>query len=183
LEEDRKFPPSEEFRKKARIKSLQEYERIYNESIADPVAFWEKMAKAEMFWFSPWKKGFSWDKNEAIIKWFEGGKTNACVNCVDRHLDGPRKNKAAIIWQGEPEDDVRTLTYQQLHHEVCKFANVLKKLGVNKGDRISIYLPMIPELAISMLACTRIGAIHSIVFGGFSSEALKDRIEDSNARY
>jgi acetyl-CoA synthetase len=182
LEEDRKFPPSEEFRQKARVKSLQEYERIYNESIADPVAFWEKAAKEEMFWFSPWKKGFSWDKKEAVIKWFEGGKTNACYNCVDRHLDGPRKNKAAIIWQGEPEDDVRTLTYEQLHHEVCKFANVLKKLGVKKGDRISIYLPMIPELAISMLACVRIGAIHSIVFGGFSAEALKDRIEDSRCK-
>ncbi len=182
LEEDRKFPPSEEFRHKAKVKSLQDYERIYNESIADPVAFWEKMAKKEMFWYSPWKKAYSWDKKEAIIKWFEGGKTNACVNCVDRHLDGPHKNKAAIIWQGEPEDDVRTLTYQQLHHEVCKFANVLKKMGVKKGDRISIYLPMIPELAISMLACVRIGAIHSIVFGGFSSEALKDRIEDSQCK-
>ena len=182
LEEDRKFPPSEEFRQKARIKSLQEYERIYNESIADPVAFWEKMAKQEMFWFSPWKKGFSWDRKEAIIKWFEGGKTNACYNCIDRHLDGPRRNKAAIIWQGEPEDDARTLTYQELHQEVCKFANVLKKLGAKKGDRISIYLPMIPELAISMLACARIGAIHSIVFGGFSSEALRDRIEDSQCK-
>jgi acetyl-CoA synthetase len=182
LEEDRKFPPSEEFRQKARINSLQDYERIYNESISDPVGFWEKMAKQEMFWYSPWKKGFSWDKQTATIKWFEGGKTNACVNCVDRHLDGPRKNKAAIIWQGEPEDDVRTLTYQELHHEVCKFANVLRKLGVKKGDRISIYLPMIPELAISMLACVRIGAIHSIVFGGFSSEALKDRIEDSQCK-
>ena len=182
LEEDRKFPPSEEFRQKARVKSLQEYERVFKESIVDPVAFWEKVAKEEMFWFSPWKKAYSWDKKEAVIKWFEGGKTNACYNCVDRHLDGPRKNKAAIIWQGEPEDDVRTLTYQQLHHEVCKFANVLKKLGVKKGDRISIYLPMIPELAISMLACVRIGAIHSIVFGGFSSEALKDRIEDSQCK-
>ena len=182
MEEDRRFEPSPAFREKARMKSFEEYERMYKESIADPVKFWEKVARQEVFWFAPWKKAFSWDKDKVIIKWFEGGKLNVSYNCLDRHLDGPRKNKAAIIWQGEPEEDVRTLTYQQLHREVCRFANVLKKMGVNKGDRVSIYLPMIPELAVSMLACARIGAIHSIVFGGFSSESLRDRINDSECR-
>ena len=182
MEEERRFEPSPAFREKARIKSMHEYEKMYKESIEDPVKFWEGIAKKEIHWFSPWKTAFHWNKEEAIIKWFEGGKTNAAYNCLDRHVEGARKNKAAIIWQGEPEDEVRILTYQQLHREVCRFANVLKKYGVKKGDRISIYLPMIPELAISMLACARIGAIHSIVFGGFSSESLRDRIMDSECK-
>jgi acetyl-CoA synthetase len=125
---------------------------------------------------------FSWDKAEAKIKWFEGGKTNVAYNCLDRHVQGPRKNKAAIIWQGEKDEEVVTLTYQQLLNEVCKFANVLKSKGVQKGDRVSIYMPMIPELAIAMLAIARIGAVHSIVFGGFSSESLRDRINDSECK-
>ena len=182
MDEDRRFEPSPAFREKARVKSMEEYLRIYRESIADPVKFWEKVAHEEIFWFSPWKRGFFWDKDKVIIRWFEGAKLNVAYNCLDRHLQGARKNKAAIIWQGEPEDDVRTLTYQELHREVSRFANVLKKMGVKKGDRVSIYLPMIPELAISMLACARIGAVHSIVFGGFSSESLRDRINDSECK-
>ncbi|HVO77455.1 MAG TPA: AMP-binding protein, partial [Methanomassiliicoccales archaeon] len=182
MEEERRFEPSPEFSAKARVKSFAEYEALYKESIADPEAFWEKMAKQELTWFSPWRKTFSWDKQNVVIKWFEGGKINVAYNCLDRHLDGPRKNKAAIIWQGEPEEDVRTFTYQELHREVCRFANVLLKQGVKKGDRVSIYLPMIPELAIAMLACARIGAIHSIVFGGFSADSLRDRINDSGCR-
>ncbi|MCX6652216.1 MAG: acetate--CoA ligase [Methanomassiliicoccales archaeon] len=182
MNEDRRFEPSPAFREKARIKSMQEYEQLYRESIADPVAFWEKLAKQELHWFSPWRTAFSWDKENTVIKWFEGGKLNASYNCLDRHLKGPSKNKAAIIWQGEPEEDVRTFTYQQLHREVCKFANVLKKMGVRKGDRVSIYLPMIPELTVSMLACARIGAVHSIVFGGFSADSLRDRINDSDCK-
>ncbi|MEM0448307.1 MAG: acetate--CoA ligase [Methanomassiliicoccales archaeon] len=182
MAEERRFEPSPEFRAKARVKSMEEYERMYRESISDPAGFWAKMAKQEIEWFSPWTNTFSWDEENVIIKWFEGGKLNASYNCLDRHVKSERKNKAAIIWQGEPEEDVRTLTYQQLHREVCRCANLLKELGVSKGDRVSIYLPMIPELAISMLACARIGAIHSVVFGGFSSESLRDRINDSNCK-
>jgi len=182
MAEDRRFEPSAEFRRKARLASMEEYERLYNESIADPVKFWEGVAKNEIHWFSPWKSTFSWDKDKVLIKWFEGGKLNASYNCLDRHLASERKNKAAIIWQGEPEEDVRIFTYQQLHREVSRCANVLKKLGVARGDRVSIYLPMIPELAISMLACARIGAVHSVVFGGFSSESLRDRINDSKCK-
>ncbi|MGD1061336.1 MAG: acetate--CoA ligase [Methanomassiliicoccales archaeon] len=182
MEEERRFEPSPEFSAKARVKSFAEYEGMYKESIADPEAFWDKMAKKELHWFSPWRKTFSWDKQNVVIKWFEGGKINASYNCLDRHLDGPCKNKAAIIWQGEPEEDVKTFTYQELHREVCRFANVLIKHGVKKGDRVSIYLPMVPELAIAMLACARIGAIHSIVFGGFSADSLRDRINDSGCR-
>jgi acetyl-CoA synthetase len=181
MEEDRRFEPPKEFSERAHIKSMEQYKRLYDESIKDPVAFWEKNAEV-LHWFAHWHKPFSWDVDDAKIKWFEGGKLNACYNCVDRHALGPRKNKAAIIWQGEGEDDVRTFTYQQLLHEVSKFANVLKSKGVQKGDRVSIYMPMIPELIFAMLACARIGAVHSVVFGGFSSESLRDRINDSDCK-
>jgi len=182
MKEVRKLPPSEDFRKHAMIKSEEEYRRIYEESIRDPPKWWENHAD-ELDWFSKgWKKVFEWNVDDARFTWFKGGKLNASYNCLDRHLKTWRKNKAAIIWQGEPEGDVRVLTYQQLHSEVCKFANVLKAKGVKRGDRVSIYLPMIPELPIAMLACTRIGAVHSVVFGGFSVESLRDRIDDSQCK-
>ena len=182
MKEVRKFPPGEEIRKHAIIKSEEEYRRIYEDSIRDPPKWWENHAD-ELEWFSKgWKKIFEWDVDEARFTWFKGGKLNASYNCLDRHLKTWRKNKAAIIWQGEPESDVRVLTYQQLDSEVCKFANVLKAKGVKRGDRVSIYLPMIPELPIAMLACARIGAVHSVVFGGFSVESLRDRINDSQCK-
>ncbi len=178
LKEDRVFSPSTEFSASAHITSREQYDQIYKRSVEDPEGFWAEIA-SELHWFKPWKKVLNW--NEPFAEWFVGGQTNISYNCLDRHLDGWRKNKAAIIWEGEPGDQ-RTLTYQQLHREVCKFANVLKGLGVEKGDRVAIYMPMIPELPVAMLACARIGATHSIIFGGFSSEALKDRINDAEAK-
>ncbi len=178
LKEDRVFAPSSDFSDSARIKSREDYDRIYKRSIEDPEGFWSEIA-SELHWFKKWDKVLEWD--EPFAKWFVGGQINISYNCLDRHLSTWRKNKAAIIWEGEP-GDTRTLTYQQLHQEVCKFANVLKSLGVGKGDRVAIYMPMIPELPVAMLACARIGAAHSIVFGGFSSEALKDRINDAQAK-
>jgi acetyl-CoA synthetase len=178
--EKRKIPPSKEFSKKAYVKSEKEYKKIYNESIKNPGAFWAKKAK-ELDWFKKWNSVFKWDKKNCKFTWFKGGKINVSYNCLDRHLE-KNGDKTAIIWQGEPEDDVKKYTYKELHKEVCRFANVLKKNGIKKGDRICMYLPMIPELAIAMLACTRIGVIHSIVFGGFSAESLKDRILDSKCK-
>jgi acetyl-CoA synthetase len=174
------FLPPSEFAKKAHIKNLREYKKIYNYSIKHPDKFWANVAK-ELYWFRKWKKVFRYTKRP-FCKWFEGGKINITYNCIDRHLSTWRKNKAAIIWQGEPENDVITYTYEELHREVCRFANVLKKKGIKKGDRVCIYMPMIPALAIAMLACARIGAIHSIVFGGFSAKALQKRILDSEAK-
>ncbi|HEV3237420.1 MAG TPA: acetate--CoA ligase [Gemmataceae bacterium] len=178
LKESRKFPPPKEFAAQAQVKSLAEYEVIYNEAKADPLKFWADHAKS-LAWFEPWKKVLDWQEPHA--KWFVGGKINVAFNCLDRHLEGPRKNKAAIIWEGEPGDS-RVLRYQDLHREVCKFANVLKGQGIKAGDRVTLYMPMIPELAIAMLACARIGATHSIVFGGFSAEAVADRNNDAGAR-
>jgi acetyl-CoA synthetase len=177
LKEKRIFKPSSEFSKGAHIKSMAAYKALYKQAEKNPEKFWAGLAK-ELDWFSPWKKVLQW--KEPFAKWFVGGKINVSYNCLDRHIKTWRKNKAAIIWEGEPGDS-RTLTYQDLHREVCKFGNVLKGLGVKKGDRVAIYLPMIPELAIAMLGCARIGATHSIIFGGFSSEALKDRILDAEA--
>ncbi len=182
MEENRVFPPPKEFSKNAAVKSMAEYKALYDESIKNPDKFWGKMAE-ELDWFKKWDKYEIADfKDKPEVRHFVGGKINVAYNCLDRHLKTARKNKAALIWQGEPDGDVRTFTYQQLHYEVCKFANVLKKLGIKKGDTVSIYLPMIPELAISMLACVRIGAIHSVVFGGFSAEALRDRILDCKSK-
>jgi acetyl-CoA synthetase len=178
LAEGRKFPPSDDFRNRANIKSMKEYQELYDRSVSEPEKFWAEMAE-ELHWFRKWDKVLSWDP--PFAKWFEGGETNVSYNCMDRHLKTWRKNKAAIIWEGEPGDR-RIFTYHQLNREVCKFANVLKKHEVVKGDRVCLYMPMIPELAIAMLACTRIGAVHSIVFGGFSSDALRDRIQDSEAK-
>ena len=177
LHELRKFEPSPEFRQAAHIGSPEEYERIYRESVDHPEQFWGRIAE-ELHWFRKWDTVLEW--KAPWVKWFVGGQLNLSYNCLDRHVQGPRKNKAALIWEGEP-GEVRTLTYQQLHREVQKFANVLKKLGIEKGDRVAIYMGMTPELAIAMLACARIGATHSVVFGGFSANALIDRIHDSNA--
>ena len=174
LQENRKFPPSEEFRSKSLISSPE----IYAEAAADPEAFWAKMA-GDLDWIKPWDRVLDWKPPHA--QWFIGGKLNASVNCVDRHAKGPRAHAPAIMWEGEPGDE-RMLTYATLYAEVNRFANGLKSLGVQRGDRVAIYLPMIPEAAISMLACARIGAIHSVVFGGFSPESLRDRINDSECK-
>jgi len=174
--EGRVFKVPEELKKTAHIKGVDEYNEIYKKSIEDPEKFWAEKAE-ELHWFKKWDKVMDCDFKDARIEWFKGGKLNVSYNCLDRHIK-TRKDKPAIIWEGEPEGDSKTYTYQMLLDEVCKFANVLKKKGVKKGDIATIYMPMIPELAIAMLACTRIGAIHSIVFGGFSAEALRDRIQD-----
>jgi len=177
LNEQRKFECPDHFRQQAHIQSLEEYERIYRESVEQPEKFWGRIAE-ELHWFKKWSKVLEW--NNPWAKWFVGGQINISYNCLDRHVRTSRKNKAAVIWESEP-GEVRTLTYQQLHREVKKFANVLKLLGVKKGDRIAIYMGMTPELPIAMLACARIGAPHTVVFGGFSSNALIDRIHDSEA--
>ncbi len=177
LVEKRVFKPSKEFAKRAHLRSFAEYKRLYEESIKSPEKFWTKQA-AELFWRKKWTKVLDW--RPPFAKWFIGAKLNVSENCLDRHLDGPHRNKAAIIWEGEPGER-RVLTYQQLHREVCVFANILKRNRCKKGDRVLIYLPHIPEAAVAMLACARIGAVHSVVFGGFSSESIKDRLADSGA--
>ena len=155
----------------------EQYQQMYQESVENSESFWAKQAE-RMHWFKKWDKVREVDFNTASIKWYLGGKINVSYNCLDRHLDSPRKNQAALIWESDDPTKCRTYTYQQLHREVCRFANVLKKHGVQKGDRVVLYMPMIPELPIAMLACTRIGAVHSIVFGGFSADALRNRIDD-----
>ena len=177
LEEKRVFKPPRDFARAANWKRKQvaELRRLGQK----PERLWAKLAREQIAWFSPWKKVLDW--KPPFAKWFVGAKTNVSYNCLDRHIQGWRRNKAAILWEGEP-GDTRTITYAELHREVCRFANVLKGLGVKRGDRVAIYMPMLPELAIAMLACTRIGAPHSIVFGGFSAEALRDRIQDAGAR-
>ena len=179
LVETRVFKPSDTFVQHASIPSLEQYRDLYQQSIQDPERFWDKQATELLLWRQKWDTVLKWEA--PFAQWFVGGKLNVSENCLDRHLNGPRRNKAAIIWEGEP-GEVRTLTYQQLHREVCKFANVLKRNRVQKGDRVIIYMPMTPEAAIAMLACARIGAVHSVVFGGFSSEAIKDRLNDSQAK-
>ena len=178
LKEQRIFPPSPEFSKHAHIHSLEVYDSITKRAAEDPEGYWADIA-AELDWFEPWKKVLEWDS--PFAKWFVGGKTNIAFNCIDRHLSSATKNKVAILWEGEP-GDVRALSYQMLHYEVCRFANVLKSLGIERGDRATIYMGMVPELAIAMLACARIGVTHNVVFGGFSAEALRDRINDSKSR-
>ncbi len=178
LHEGRKFPPSTDFASNANIASEAEYQQMWDRAKDDPAGFWGEMAE-NLDWFRPYDSVLDGQMPET--KWFLGGKINASYNCLDRHLDSWRKNKAAIIWEGEP-GDTRVLRYQDLHREVCKFANVLKKLGVETGDRVTLYMPMIPELAIAMLACARIGAPHSIIFGGFSADAVADRNNDAQAK-
>lgn len=179
LQEKRLFQPPSEFSQNAHIKSIEEYQQLYDRAKADPPKFWAELAEQELEWFQKWDTVLDWQP--PFAKWFVNGKINISHNCLDRHLTTWRKNKAALIWEGEPGDS-RTLTYAQLHREVCQFANVLKQLGVQKGDRVGIYMPMIPEAAIAMLACARIGAAHTVVFGGFSAEALRDRLIDGEAK-
>jgi acetyl-CoA synthetase len=181
--EKRIFEPPEDFVEKARLGRLEDYEGLYKRSIENPQEFWADMAIEHLDWFKKWDGAVEdYDFKEAIyVRYFMGGKLNATYNCLDRHIKTGRKNKAALIFQGEPLEETKTYTYQQLHREVCRFANVLKKLGVKKGDRVALYLPMIMELPVAMLACARIGAVHSVVFGGFSADALRDRILDCRA--
>ncbi len=177
MSERRVFPPARDFAGKARVRSLADYREEYERSVADPAAYWAEKAE-ELTWFKRWEQTLVHDFANGRHEWFLGGRINVSVNCLDRHLDTWRKNKAALVWEGDRPGESRTLTYQQLHREVCRFANVLHRHGVRKGDRVTLYLPMVPELPIAMLACARIGAIHSVVFGGFSAESLRARIVD-----
>ncbi len=179
LHEDRSFSPPDEFKLDAHINSDEQYQEMWQQAKDDPEKFWGELAMENLTWSQPFQTVLQGKMPET--KWFEGGKLNASVQCLDRHLDTHRKNKAAIIWEGEP-GDTRTFTYQQLHREVCKFANCLKKLGVETGDRVTIYMPMVPELTIAMLACARIGAPHSIIFGGFSADAVAERNNDAGSK-
>lgn len=182
LSEKRLFEPPEDGKKTAHIRSIEQYEEAYKRSMEDPEGYWADRTEELVTWFEKWDKVLEADLHKPEVKWFQGGKLNVSYNCLDRHLTDGRRNKAAIIWQGEPEEDVKVYTYQMLHREVCRFANVLKKKGVRKGDRVSVYLPMIPELAITLLACARIGAMHSVVFAGFSATSLQNRIQDCEAK-
>lgn len=179
LNEERSFSPSAEFANQSYVRSPREYEQLYSKAAANPERFWAELAEQELHWFQKWETVLDWQPPNA--KWFVGGKLNISYNCLDRHLSTWRRNKAAIIWEGEPGDS-RTITYGELHREVCLFANAMKQLGVTKGDRVAIYMPMIPEAAIAMLACARIGAAHSVIFGGFSAEAVRDRLVDAEAK-
>jgi acetyl-CoA synthetase len=180
--EGRLFLPPVSGKGTAWVKSMEEYEELYRRAAEDPENFWAERSSELIAWDRQWDKVLEADLNQPEINWFVNGKLNVSYNCLDRHLDTHRRNKAAIIWQGEPEDDVKIYTYQMLHSEVCRFANVLKKNGLKKGDLVSIYLPMIPELAIAMLACARIGVMHSVVFAGFSAQSLKSRVQDCQAK-
>jgi acetyl-CoA synthetase len=175
LRENRVFPPPPEFAAKAHIKTLAEYEQIYRRSVEDPEGFWAEAAR-ELHWFAPWEKVLEW--NLPWVKWFVGGRINLSYNCVDRHALGDKRDKVAILWEGEP-GEIRKLTFGDLHAEVQRFANVLKGLGIKKGDRVAVYMGMTPELAIAILACARIGAVHSVIFGGFAAHAIVDRVNDA----
>ncbi len=184
LKDESMIEPSPEFSYKALVKSRQDYDELYRRSIDEPEAFWGQMARETLDWYRPWDavEEYDFESSRPFVRYFRGAELNASANCLDRHLEGPRRNKAALIWQGEPSEEVEVYIYQRLHREVCKAANVLKDLGVGKGDRVVLYLPMIPQLAIAMLACARIGAVHCVVFSGLSADALRDRILDSGAR-
>ena len=178
MREGRVFPPPPEFRARARVTSVEEYERLYRESLDQPEQFWSRVA-SELHWFEPWQQVMVW--HEPHVQWFVGGKTNLAYNCVDRHADGPNGDKVAFLWEGEP-GETRQVSYRELKTEVAKFANVLKRLGLQAGDRVAIYLPLIPELAVAMLACARLGLVHTVIFGGFSAEAIRERVNDARAR-
>jgi len=178
LREARVFPPAEDFVRRANVSGMAAYEALYERSVKDPEGFWSGIAR-ELEWFRDWESVLEW--KEPFVRWFVGGQTNLSYNCLDRHLATWRKNRVALLWEGEP-GDVRALTYQMLHREVCRFANVLLSLGLRSGDRATIYLGMIPELPVAMLACARLGLTHNVVFGGFSAEALRDRINDSESK-
>jgi acetyl-CoA synthetase len=183
--EKRKFPPSAEMQKKAYVKSFDQYKAMWEKSLKDPKEFWLEQAKTLSWSKTPTKAlEYTWDTKGKKIEhtWFADGQLNVSFNCLDRHLNTPVANKVAILFQGEEENNVRKITYKELHDLVCRFANVLKSKGVKKGDRVAIYMPMVPELPVAMLACARIGAIHSIVFGGFSADSLKGRINDSQCK-
>ncbi|MEM9025500.1 MAG: AMP-binding protein, partial [Verrucomicrobiota bacterium] len=178
-QEERLFSPSADFRSSAHLSSLEAYQELYAKSITDPESFWAEVAN-DFTWFRKWDTVLD-RSNAPFFRWFDGAQTNITVNCIDRHLDGPNRNKAAIIWEGEPGDS-RVLTYYDLYREVNKFANSMRSLGVRKGDRVAIYLGMVPELMIACLACARIGAVHTVIFGGFSADSIRDRVLDSQAR-
>ena len=171
------YPPSDEFARAANVSGMDAYRALYEKAKEKPEEFWGELATKEVFWFEPWKNVFEWDP--PFVKWFSGARTNMSYNCLDRHLEA-RGGKTAILWEGEPGDD-RKITYSELHRLVCRFANVLKARGYKTGDRAILYMPMIPELPVAMLACARLGVTHSVVFGGFSAEALKARIQDLGA--
>ena len=175
------FKPSIEFSKNSEIKSIDDYKKIYKNSILNKENFWNEKAK-RIEWIQKWDKTYNYDFTNGNIKWFENGKLNVSYNCLDRHVNAGNGKKIAIIWEGNNPNEQKTFTYSELLKEVKKFSNVLKNNGIRKGDRICLYLQMIPELPISMLACARIGAIHSVVFGAFSSDSLRDRINDSNCK-
>ncbi|MFN2581216.1 MAG: AMP-binding protein, partial [Candidatus Dormibacteria bacterium] len=175
LEERRTFPPTDDFRQRARLTD----DSLYREAEADVEAFWAKQAERYITWYRGWDSVLEW--NLPFAKWFVGGRLNVAYNCLDRHVEAGKGDKVAYHWEGEP-GDTRTITYQELLDDVCRFANALRKLGVRKGDRVGIYMPMIPELPVAMLACARIGAPHSVVFGGFSAEAVRDRMNDAEAK-
>ena len=181
MTEDRKFPVPDSFRAGAHISSMEQYEEMYKRSLDDVEGFWSEQAET-LDWFKKWDKIHSFDAEKVDIKWFEGGKLNVSYNCLDRHVKAGNGDKTAILWVGDDPEEERFISYKEMLTEVSKFANVLKDQGIKKGDRVCIYMPMIPELAVAMLACTRIGAIHSIVFGGFSAEALQGRINDSECK-
>ena len=182
LSENRYFEPPQEGREQAFISSIETYESAYEMSMEDPEAYWADRAEELVSWYRRWDQVLEADLYKPEVRWFDGGTLNVSYNCLDRHLENGKGEKPAIIWQGEPEEEVRTFTYRDLHEKVCEFANVLRKKGVRKGDRVAVYLPMIPELAITLLACTRIGAIHSVVFAGFSAVSLQNRIQDCEAK-
>ena len=179
MQEERLFPPSAAFAKAAHIGSLEQYETLWKQAAEDSEGFWAKLAKKELHWFKPFTKTLDW--KAPLAQWFVDGKTNVSFNCLDVHLATERRDKTAILWEGEPGDK-RSLSYAELHEQVCKFANVLREKGIQPGDVVSIYMPMVPELAIAMLACARVGAVHSVIFGGFSSEAIADRNNDASAK-
>ncbi|HZX50368.1 MAG TPA: acetate--CoA ligase [Candidatus Paceibacterota bacterium] len=189
MREERTYYPAKELSDRAHIKNMEEYRRMYKESVEDPQAFWGKQAEKHLSWFKKWDSVLEYDFAKIgevqgpYVQFFRGAKLNVSYNCLDRHVNSWRKNKAAIIWQGEKEEDKRTITYQQLQRAVSRFANVLVKHGVQKGDTVTIFMPMVPEAAVAMLACTRIGAIHSVVFSAFSAEALKNRILDCDSKF
>src|SRR3954452_465166 len=173
------YPPSPEFVKHARVQGMDAYRALCQKAAEKPEEFWGELAERELFWFEKWSHVFEW--NPPFAKWFAGGKTNVSFNCIDRHLTTARKNKVAILWEGEPGDQ-RQISYQELHRLVCRFVNVLKGRGLKAGDRAIVYMGMVPELPIALLACARLGITHSVVFGGFSAEALKARIQDLEAQ-
>ncbi|MFO0916108.1 MAG: acetate--CoA ligase [Pirellulales bacterium] len=179
MHESRVFPPPAEFAAQARIKSADEYQQLWERAKANPEAFWDELAREDLHWFRPYQQTLQWD--EPVAQWFVGGQTNASYNCLDAHLDAGRGDRTALIWEGEPGDE-RRYTYAELHREVCRLANGLKSLGIGRGDVVSIYMPMVPELVMAMLACARIGAIHSVIFAGFSAEAVSERNRDASAR-